>query len=166
AIALAHAGMTLMADDTSFVIRPDAGAAEGLAVWGLPRPCKVHVATFDLLPWLNDLPRRPARTEDEFLIDLRDVSGGDSLQTASPGIVLFLEQRCDGEHAITPVGKMTAVGRLARENVRAVDKRAEGAAGDAFRTLVRLIDLSDTYLLSVGPRLDNLYEKIIGLLGG
>ena len=75
ALALARSGMRLMADDASFVGRDGlAASSKTLAVWGLPRPCRVHKKTLAMMPWLDGIPRRRALLDAEFLIDVTTLS--------------------------------------------------------------------------------------------
>jgi hypothetical protein len=161
ALALAHSGLCLMADDASFIGPTDLG---GLGVWGLPRPCKVHKKTFNLMPWLEKLPRRPAPTQDECLIDVAALPRANALQSARPGLIFFLDRRNARRHRVNLVDKTAALLRLTRENVRAIETNADGPAGRAFDAIAELVQQSDAYLLSVGPRLDGLFDHIAPLL--
>jgi hypothetical protein len=161
ALALARSGLRLMADDASFIGPSDLGR---LAVWGLPRPCKVHRRTFQLMPWLEKLPRRPAPTEDEYLIDVAALSGANALHSARPGLIFFLDRRNARRHRVSPLDKTAALLRLTRENVRAIETGADGPAGRAFDAIGELVQQSDAYLLSVGPRLDGLFDHLAPIM--
>jgi len=63
-----------------------------------------------------------------------------------------------------PLDKVGAISRLANENVRAADPRAQGTAGQAFRALTALAGRSGTHVLSVGPKLATLHETLLPLL--
>ena len=161
ALALARSGLRLMADDASFIGPTDLG---GLAVWGLPRPCKVHQKTLKLMPWLEKLPRRPAPTQDEYLIDVAALSGAKALHSARPGLIFFLDRRNARRHRVSPLDKTAALLRLTRENVRAIESGADGPAGRAFDAIGELVQQSDAYLLSVGPRLDGLFDHLAPIM--
>lgn len=153
ALALAHGGLSLMADDATF-----ASGAGGVSVWGLPRPCKVHANTLKMMPWLDSLPRRPAPDADEYFVDLASLPSVRPGRTARPGLVLFLEKRNSRGHRLVPMDKATALIALVRENL----STAHG--GGAFEAFSDLILQSGTYRLSVGPRLDTLGDRILSLL--
>lgn len=161
ALALAGGQIQLMTDDASFVARH----GEVLSVWPLPRACKVHVNTLELLPWLRALPVQPALTKDEYLVEPASVSAADPTQEVRPGAILFLDERNDRDHDVTVVDKLTAVTRLTRENIRAGDFRATGPAGKAFGALSALVRQCRTYRLSVGPDLASLRQIILALDG-
>jgi hypothetical protein len=175
ALALAGAGLHLMADDASFVLLADgqpgvaraepgyAGAKPGVQVWGLPLPCKVHRNTMAMLPWLERLPRRLARTKDEFLIEAARVQPP-AAPPVPPGLILFLDPRNPAEHRVQPMDKTSALARLVRENVRAYEETAEGVAGKAFAALAALVRSSATYRVSLSPSLDGLADRIAPLL--
>jgi len=131
ALALARAGMQLLSDDATFLHHSD----DGQRVWGLPRPCKVHRKTVELMPWLEPHCAAAPRAGDEFMVDLGSLAGSDALEMAEPGLILFLEERNGQRHRLEPLAKDEAVARLVNENVRATDPSARGPAGDAFRAL-------------------------------
>jgi hypothetical protein len=165
ALALARSGMRLMADDASFVGRDGlAASSKTLAVWGLPRPCRVHKKTLAMMPWLDGIPRRRALLDAEFLIDVTTLSPNYIPRKAKPGLILFLDRRNRQGHRLRPVDKVTALIRLARENLRVISPAAHGPAGRTFEMLAELVEQSDTFALSVGPRLDTLFDKIVPLL--
>ena len=66
-LALAHAGLTLLADDATFLVRRDGS----LKVWGFPRPCKVHRNSLAMMEWLAKLEDNPVWRSDEFLLSTR-----------------------------------------------------------------------------------------------
>lgn len=172
ALAMSRGQLRLLADDASFVGQvpsptglPSASARAPLGVWGLPRPCKVHQRTLELLPWLQKLPQQPAGGE-EVLIDFARIAGPAVASVARPSVILFLDRRNDRGHHVTPVDKVTALTRLTRENVRALDSRADGPAGRAFGVLAELVQQCQTHLLSVGPNLESLAGEMTGLLRG
>jgi len=164
ALALSRAGMQLMTDDASFIRKGNPKSSGNIQVWGLPRPCKVHERTLALLPWLQDIPRQQAMTKDEYLIDFDKVLHTDVHSAAKPRLILMLEPRNPRGHQLKPVDKVTALSRLARENIRAFEKNAAGTAGKAFAILAALVQQCDTYLLSVGPQIDTLCPNILSLL--
>jgi len=162
ALALAGAGLQLMADDASFVRL--AGGRSEAEVWGLPLPCKVHRNTLAMLPWLERLPRRPAaRSDGEFLIEVARVHPP-SAPPAPPALILFLDPRNAEEHRVQPMEKTAALSRLLRENVRAYEPTAESVAGEAFAAMAALVRASATYRVSLCPSLDGLLDRIIPLL--
>ena len=163
ALALAHAGMQLLTDDATFLhLRED--APEALRVWGLPRPCKVHRRSVELMPWLEPHVVGAPAAGDEFMVELASLAGPGALEMAEPALVLFLEERNPRAHRVQPLDKVDAVARLANENVRAADLRGQGPAGLAFRALTTMASRSATYLLSVGPGLETLRSTLEPLL--
>ena len=176
ALALAGAGLQLMADDASFVrLAGDPEHGRGVAlsaskgdrskaeVWGLPLPCKVHRNTLAMLPWLERLPRWPARSDGEFLIEVARVQPP-AAPPAPPALILFLDPRNPEEHRVQPMEKTAALARLLRENVRAYEQTAESVAGEAFAAMAALVRASATYRVSLCPSLDGLLDRIAPLL--
>ena len=177
ALALAHAGMHLLTDDATFLVaRPpgDTGIPpvasdtpkipvphRALRVWGLPRPCKVHRRTVDLLPWLRPHCQGKRAVADEFPIELSAIAGSRASEMAEPTLVLLLEERNSQAHRLRPLGKVEAVARLADENVRAADLRGHGPAGNAFRALAALAARTPVYLLSIGPDIETLHDTLM-----
>jgi len=165
ALALSRSHMRLMGDDVSFIGWDDSRSHPRVTVWALPRPCKVHHKTLAMLPWLQTLPHRPALTDDEVLIELADLSDADTHKQVPPAAVLFLGPGNGREHRVDPLDKLTALTRLTRENVRPGDPRKPGTAAGAFAAMAALVRQCDTYLLSVGPRLEGLGDLIRSLPG-
>ena len=159
ALALAGAGLRLMADDATFLHHPDAESVP--AIWGLPRPCKVHTNTLALLSWLRDLPMRRLGGSEEYGVDLQSVRGADPRGTAEPRLLLILDSRNDRAHRLAPLDKLATLSRLAQWNVRAGDGRADGSGGKAFRAMAGLVAHCETCLLSVGPDLQRLPDAIL-----
>lgn len=162
ALALAGASMRLMTDDASFV---SAAGGERLMVWGLPRPCKVHRHTLELLPWLADLPHAPTRSDGEVLIELASLPGTDPKRKAAPGLVFLLAGRNDREHIFTGLDKVEAVAELSRQNVRTMGPAGLERARGSFAGVTALVRQSRCYRLSVGPQLDGLHDRVVELLG-
>lgn len=161
ALALMGQGFDLASDDASFLCRRPQGE---LAVWGLPRACKVHARTLALLPWLKPLPRKPAVTPEEYFINLEALGRPTCRSLHRPALILLLGPRNDQAHRLWPADRVEAFARLTRENVRAYDTRAAGPAGQAFRLLGELIRSCPIHHLSVGPDLSRLAEHIRPLL--
>ncbi len=158
ALALARDGMRLMADDASFAGRLAGG--DSLAVWGLPRRCKVHAETLALFPWLADLPRRPAITQNEYFVDLAAMAITDTPRQIRPAVLLFLARRNDVGHRLVRMDRLSALKRLTRENVRACNCSASGPAGGAFTAFTELVRTTAAYTLSEGPSLDGLADAV------
>ena len=165
-LALAREGMKLMGDDVCFVTASPSDGCDGLRVWGLLLDCKVHRRTLDLLPWLGEFPSRPARTNQERLVDVREELGVEAPLELPPAAIFFLTERNDTEHRVKPLGKLEAVELLARENIRPAGPVDHARAGEAFRILTDLAGCCETYLLSVGPDLATLPKKVLSVLGG
>lgn len=156
ALALTAGGMRLLADD-AVVAR---ASADAMSVWGLPRSCKVHRKTLELLPWLKELPMSDPGGE-ELTLRLSAVSEADPHRTVAVRAIFFLSERNASGHRITPLPKLAALTRLARENVRSMDPGAGGTGARAFQTMGELVRRCDTWLLSVGPRLETLHEAFL-----
>jgi hypothetical protein len=139
ALALARGGMRLLTDD-AVIAR---ASADGMSVWGLPRSCKVHRKTVELLPWLSELPMSDPGGE-EFLLRLPAVTDADPKRTVALRAIFFLSERNPHRHEIVPLPKLTALTRLARENVRTMDHDTGGIGARAFRTLGELAGRCDT----------------------
>jgi hypothetical protein len=184
-LALAHAGMLLLADDMSFIESPGTDGSCGgrpalesqagcprhefapprVGLWGLRLTCKVHDNTRRLMPWLDACPASPARVDGETCVDVTTAVGESTDIVADPRLLLLLGPRSKGEHVLMSLDKTQALTKLAGENIRAFEHRADGSAGNAFRTLGRLVAQCEVYRLCVGEPLSTLAERIRGLLG-
>lgn len=162
-LALAHSGMTLLADDMSFIEACDANA-DRVKLWGLLLTCKVHDNTRRLLPWLREFPGGPSRMEGETCVDVVGAVGDSAGVVADPRLLLLLGPRTQGNHVLMPLDKTQAMTTLTRENLRAYEHRAQGPAGNAFRAIGRLVAQCDVYRLCVGEPLSTLADRIGGLL--
>jgi hypothetical protein len=162
ALALAAAGMEYLTDDMSFIT--PASGRKGLRVWGLPNRLKVLAPTLSLLPWIERFKRGPGRLAGEYSLDCRAVAPDAPRHTAAPGAVCFLDPRNNTEHRIEPMDKVSAIARLARENVRAYETDASGPAGHAFAAMAALLREAPAYRLSLCPRLETLYDVISSLV--
>ena len=163
ALVLARAGMHLMADDVSFVA-PAKENSRRLAVWGLPRPCKVHKNTLAMLPHLADLPRRTSLRTDKYLTDITAIGAAYLAAAASPDLILFLGERNTHAHHLEPMDKVPSLTELTRHNLRAAHSSLYGRAAKAFSTFGQLVIQSRSYSLSIGPDLDSLNPLIRSLL--
>jgi len=161
ALALAGAGLGMLADDMTFY--QAATTNQPGRIWGIRIRCKVHSRTFELLPWLRDLPMGGVSLHGERLLDARSLKPQTTGLTASPGLILFLNPRNTKSHRIEPVDKVTALTRLTRENVRAPDRRREAVAGRAFEALGELVRSSRTFQASLCPRLEELPDRLASL---
>jgi hypothetical protein len=158
ALALAGAGLGMMADDMTFY-QPATENRPG-QIWGIRTRCKVHTRTLELLPWLRDLPAGGASLNGERLVDSRSLQPATTGLAAAPGVILFLNPRNSEAHRIEPVDRVTAITRLTRENIRAVDQRREALAGRAFEALTELVRSSRSFQASLCPRLEELPERL------
>jgi hypothetical protein len=156
ALALTRGGMRLLADD-AIIAR---ASADGMSMWGLPRSCKVHRKTVELLPWLTELPMSDPGGE-ELLLRLSVVTEADPHRTVAPREIFFLSERNPFRHQIVSLSKLDALTRLARENVRTMNPDTGGTGARAFQTMGELVRRCDTWLLSVGPRLETLHEAVL-----
>jgi len=163
-LALAGAGMRLLADDVCFVGGAGNGPNETPDVWGLLLACKVHRRTLDMLPFLRGLPRRPAATDGEHIVDTTSALGRCDPRPVIPEAVFLLVRRNDRGHQFRPLDKIDALQRLTRQNVRAPRAVFYGQAADAFRAIGDLVRTCRTYLLSIGPRIDELPESILAVV--
>ena len=161
ALALAGAGLGMLADDMTFY-HAATGGRPG-QIWGIRTRCKVLPQTFNLLPWLRDLPAQGAGSNGGQLLDSRPLKPLTTGLTASPGLILFLNPRNSKAHRIEPMDKVAALTRLTRENVRAVERRREAVAGRAFAALAELVRSSRTFEASLCPRLDELPDRLATL---
>jgi hypothetical protein len=161
ALALAGAGLGMLADDMTFYRA--ATANQPGQIWGIRIRCKVHSQTLELLPWLRDLPMGNVSLRGERLLDPKSLEPQTTGLTASPGLILFLNPRNTETHQIEPVDKVTALTRLTRENVRALDQHREAVAGRAFEALAELVRSSRTFQASLCPRLEELPDRLASL---
>lgn len=152
ALALARAGLTLLADDATFLIRRN-GA---LKVWGFPRPCKVHRRTLALLDWLGELEPDPRWHHDEFLLAPQRVSPAAPDCEVSPGLLVLLQSRNDQGHRFEEWSQLEAMTEMTRQNVRAMRGMALQSAGDCFAAVGDLVTGCRTLRLSIGPDLPSL----------
>jgi hypothetical protein len=162
-LALAHAGMTLLADDMSF-IESRGSDGDRVGLWGLQLTCKVHDNTRRLLPWLDACPAGPARVDGETCVHVAEAVGDSAGVVADPRLLLLLGPRSNGNHVLMPLDKTLAMTTLTRENIRAYEHRADGSAGLAFRALGQLVAQCRTCRLCVGEPLSTLAAQIRGLL--
>lgn len=163
ALALRRSGMTMLTDDSTFVVQRGGGQDDsGLMAWGLGLSAKVLDSTLELLGWLKDMPRRPGRVGGQYAIDLAPQADPGSL--VRPVAIVFLDPpNCRG-HDIGPLDKIEAVRLVTTENVRAFESNGSGPSGQTFRILARLVAQCDTYRLSAGPKLDDLHKVVRPLL--
>jgi len=163
ALSLWRSGMAMLTDDVTFVVDPRGESRDPpLRVWGFPHPCKVSEKTFELLPWLREVPARPRPSGGEYSLDLK--FPGRARQEFIPAAIVFLETPNQHEHKVRPLNKVSAIERVTSENIRAYDKRGSGPAGDGFRALTRLVTQCNTYTLSAGPDPENLLQIILPLM--
>lgn len=162
ALALARHGMLLLTDDAAFLVQRSAG----LRVWGLPRPCKVHRHTVEMMPWLQAMESRPIAGTEEFAVDFQCLSTGDPREEVSPGLVLLMGPRNDRDHRLQEMSHTEALIELTRQNVRAMHGLAVERAGNSFHAISSLVMQSRVFRLSVGPRLDALHEALQTCWGG
>lgn len=161
ALTLAGAGLGMLADDMT--LYQAATADQPGQIWGIRTRCKVHTRTLELLPWLRDLSAGDVSLNGERLLDSRPLKPTTTGLTAAPGVILFLNPRNMEAHRIEPVDRVTAITRLTRENVRAVDQRRETVAGRAFEALTELVRSSRIFQASLCPRLEELPERLASL---
>ena len=161
ALALAGMGLGMLADDMT-LYQAATGNQPG-QIWGIRTRCKVHTRTLELLPWLRDLPAGGVSLNGERLLDSRLLKPATTGLTAAPGVILFLNPRNPEAHRIEPVDKLTAITRLTRENVRAMDQQREAVAGRAFEALTELVRSSRIFQASLCPRLEELPERFASL---
>jgi hypothetical protein len=161
ALALAGAGLGMLADDMT--LYQAATANQPGQIWGIRTRCKVHTRTLELLPWLRDLPAGGASLNGERLLDSRSLKPATTGLTAAPGVILLLNPRNLEAHRIEPVDRVTAITRLIRENIRAVDQRRESVAGRAFEALTELVGSSRIFQASLCPRLEELPKRLAAL---
>ena len=164
ALALAQAGMNLMADDVSFIGPANGESSRSLAIWGLPRPCKVHKNTLAMLLHLSDLPRRPSLREDKDFINITEISSPYSPSPAHPALIFFLTDRNEKEHRAQPIDQLASLTELTRHNLRAGHYSLYSRAAKAFATLSQLAAQSRSYSLSIGPDLKSLQSVVYSLL--
>jgi hypothetical protein len=184
ALALAHAGMTLLTDDASFIETQEEDAPsvcvspasrprivggtpatpQRVRLWGWQLPCKVQDNTQRLLPWLQTYPAQRGRVAGEACVDVAEAVGKSAGVVADPGLLLLLGPRCRGDHRIEPLERLPALVQLTGENIRAYEHRAESTAGRAFRALGQLVAQCRVYRLCVGEPLSTLAGRIRRLL--
>lgn len=161
ALALMAAGLHLLADDACFATEAQDGRSQ---VWGLPLDCKVHENTMRMLPWLKRLPQHPSFRQDEVQVELREPMETPPDALFEPDAFFFLDPRNDRAHRIEPFATVEAALRLAGENLRTLDRRGRGAAGDAFKVTVRLAERCRCFRLSAGPGTDGLAQSMLAAL--
>jgi hypothetical protein len=164
ALALVEQGLHLLADDATFLHRPD--DSPSLVVWGLPRALKIHRNTLSMLPWLGNHPHSSAASESEVLVDLGSIASLDLHRTVSPGLILFLDDRNETEHRLDPMDPGTALVHLSQENLHPAEGLGARPMRGAFELLGWLVHQVPTYRLSVGPELTGLADSITPLLRG
>lgn len=164
ALALAGGGLRLMTDDASVLTTRGRRRNGPVVVWGLPRACKVHRKTVGLLPWLDELPHVSPEAQGERLIQLADLAQVEPRREVEVGLVLWLDGRNRTGHRLRRLDPVTALSSLARESLRAVDKRADGPAGRAFALLAALVRQCPVYSLSAGARPETLDQAVLPLM--
>ena len=164
ALVLAQAGMNLMADDVSFVGPANGESSRNLAIWGLPRPCKVHKNTLAMLPYLSVLPRCPSLREDKDFINITEISSPYVCTSVEPALILFLTDRNEDEHRVQPIDQVASLTELTRHNLRAGHCSLYSRAAKAFAMLGQLAAKTRSCSLSIGPDLDSLPRMVHSLL--
>ncbi|HOD83954.1 MAG: hypothetical protein BWX88_04742 [Planctomycetes bacterium ADurb.Bin126] len=161
ALALERSGLCRLADDATFLCRPDGSPMP--SAWGLASPAKICPPTLDLLPWLAGT-NLLARAGQEALSLPPGRADGRSRLLVIPRVILFLDGRTDGEHHLQPLQSVQAVARLSSENVRAGHPELYDQARRRFALLARLGGCARGLALQAGPRLDTLGSHIRRLL--
>lgn len=159
ALALANSGMKLVSDDISFVTGVETGPGPP-RIWGLLSRLKVCRPSLDLLPWMRELGPTGIERGPELYFDPGVVRRPQARSSTRPGAIIFLEERNAEAHRITPLGRVAALGRLARENISAVDSRGGGPSGKSFKALANLVGNCRCFMLSASPCLETLYEYL------
>jgi hypothetical protein len=162
ALALTRGGLRLLTDDATVLTR----CRGEIAAWGVPRPCKVRRRTLELLPWLRELPDASRAEEEEFALDPAQFSLPHPQRPARVALVLMLQERNGERHRLAPMERVDALTRLANENVRALEPRAEAGPGTMFAMLAQLVRQCPVFALSVGPSLQKLPELVLSALDG
>lgn len=152
ALALSRGPLRLLGDDAAFI----RGDGKDPLVFGLPRPCKVHPHTAELLGWLPAMIAGARTVGDEFILDFARV-GEPTPQAVVPAAVLIMGPRNLAGHELRPVDKLSAVAELARQNVRHL------GGGAPFAAVAALAACCGCYALSVGPDLNGLGRAILSL---
>jgi len=155
ALALMHSGMQLVSDDISFVYGTETDNSAP-RIWGLLPRLKIRHPTLALLPWLAEVPRRNARLSGEFYLDHGQLPITQLARPTELAAIFVLDGRAE-THRIRPLDKAHALELLLRENLRALDQ----PAGKLFRTMARLIENCDTYILTASPQLHTVADHLI-----
>ena len=163
-LALAHAGLPLLADDAAFLVQRNLAGEKTLRIWGLPRPCKVHRKTFEMLDWLKSVERRPIMDTDEFSVAMNRLPSGDSRWELAPGLVVLVGPRNLRQHQLRELSRLDAISELTHQNVRTMRGRVVERAGRSFEAFSQLVIASRVFHLSVGPDLDSLPPLLLALM--
>lgn len=155
-LALARDGLPILADDAVFLVQRHVDGRSVQRLWGLPRPCKVHRNTIEMLDWLKTTERRQIPDSEEFSVAMHQLPAGDSRMEFAPGLVLLMGPRNHYRHQIHELDKLKAITEMTRLNVRTLRGRVMERAGRDFEAVSQLALTSRIFQLSVGPDLKTL----------
>jgi len=159
ALALANSGMKLVSDDISFVTGVG-DSPNSPRIWGLLPRLKVCRPSLELLPWIKRLDLTGMEGIHEVYFNPAVVPRAEACCSIRPCAIIFLGERNADDHQIEPLGKVAALGFLARENISAIDRRGNGPSGKSFKALANLVGNCKCFMLSASPRLETLYDSL------
>lgn len=160
-LALHGQGLRLMADDCTILV-PGAGQQHGKPrLWGLPRPCKVHRRTFEMVRWLRQAVPEPRFVSEESVIPFPQLAPVDVQGMAEPAMILFLQPRNSDNHRLEQLKPLQTVAELTRRIVRSPDRDGIAQANCGFGSAVQLAEACPAFRLSVGPQLESLSQRIL-----
>ena len=159
-IALAHRGFALLTDDES-IVRP---SGEGWAVWGKPRPLKVHRRTADLMPWLYPYLTR-AWDENgeqglraEAVPEIAHMPAGHVLPVRA---LVWLRERVAGATCFEPADKVEMLLALAGDNLRHGRTGTPPEQLAAFSVISDMVRRLPTFALHVGGDLPSTPDLVL-----
>ncbi|MFM2095480.1 MAG: hypothetical protein RIS70_2604, partial [Planctomycetota bacterium] len=161
---LTSGGWKLMGDDLS-LLHVD---REQVLAWGYPRHCHVRRPTFDLLPWLKEMPLTRLGAEETWQFPLRALGSrsiGPSPQILPAGLIVLLEKPNRTGHRCEQADPATAVSWICQENVQPIEGYTDPEAHAAFATIGQLVRQTVAIRVSAGPDVEQLADFLAAETG-
>lgn len=174
---LTSGGWKLMGDDLSLLhiaSEPVAGhqvsgakatsqkkSGQRVLAWGYPRHCHVRRPTFELLPWLRELPLTRIAADETWQFPLRALGAraiGPKPQLLPAGLIMLLDRPNRMGHRCERVDPATALAWICQENVQPIEGYTDPDAHAIFVTFGQLVRQTPAVRVSAGPDVERLAE--------
>lgn len=154
---LTSGGWKLMGDDLSLLHI----AGEKVLAWGYPRHCHVRRPTFELLPWLREMPLKQIGLEETWEFPLQALGSraiGPRPALLPAGLIVLLDKPNGTGHRCQRVDPATALAWICQENVQPIEGYTDPEAQKAFATIGKLVGQTPTIRVSAGPNIERIAE--------